>query len=48
VVSSTWWHLSLSGSRPELFRRLLAELPVDSYQVVGILHPNTWHGHGPL
>ncbi|KAA2258109.1 glycosyltransferase family 4 protein [Solihabitans fulvus] len=47
AVTSTWGPRSLLGSWPELFGRLLAELPVDSYRVVGIVHPNAWHGHGP-
>jgi hypothetical protein len=46
VVSSTWGEDSLYGSRPDLVARVLAELPVDSYRVVGVLHPNIWHGHG--
>jgi hypothetical protein len=48
VVSSTWWSRSLFGSWPELFRQLMAELPVDQYRVAGILHPNLWYGHSPL
>ncbi|HWE89660.1 MAG TPA: hypothetical protein VG317_09400 [Pseudonocardiaceae bacterium] len=48
VVSSTWWSRSLFGSWPNLFRQLMAELPVDRYRVAGILHPNLWHGHSPL
>jgi hypothetical protein len=47
VLSSTWGAHSLLGQWPDLFRRLLAELPVDSYQVAAALHPNAWHGHGP-
>lgn len=46
AVSSTWWTSSLFGSQPDLIRRLLSELPHDSYQVVAILHPNIRHGHG--
>ncbi|MFI9386697.1 glycosyltransferase [Kutzneria sp. NPDC052558] len=47
ALNSTWWRHSLLGDWPELPRRLLAELPVDSYRVVAIVHPNIWHGHGP-
>jgi hypothetical protein len=47
MVSSTWGPNSLLGSWPGLIRRLLAELPLDSYQVAAAFHPNTWHGHGP-
>ncbi|MCP3803281.1 hypothetical protein NLX83_28785 [Allokutzneria sp. A3M-2-11 16] len=47
VVSSTWSSRSLFGAWPDLFRQLLAELPVDSYRVAAILHPHVWFGHGP-
>ncbi|MFB9903094.1 hypothetical protein [Allokutzneria oryzae] len=47
VVSSTWSARSLFGSWPDLFRQLLAELPVDDYRVAAILHPHVWFGHGP-
>jgi hypothetical protein len=47
ALSSTWWRHSLLGEWPELAKRLLAELPHDSYRVVAIVHPNVWHGHGP-
>ncbi|GAA4021195.1 hypothetical protein GCM10022247_51720 [Allokutzneria multivorans] len=47
VVSSTWSSRSLFGSWPDLFRQLLAELPLDDYVVAGILHPHVWFGHGP-
>ena len=46
VISSTWGENSLFGARPELFSRVVAGLPVDSHRVVGVLHPNIWHGHG--
>ena len=46
VVSSTWGEDSLFGARPELISRVVASLPVDSHRVVGVLHPNIWHGHG--
>ncbi|WP_154697134.1 hypothetical protein [Lentzea guizhouensis] len=46
VVSSTWSAGSTFGRRPDLLRHLMSELPLD-YQVVGIVHPNTWAGHGP-
>ncbi|PWW53159.1 hypothetical protein DFQ13_116149 [Actinokineospora spheciospongiae] len=47
VVSSTWSSGSLVGSWPDLLRRLLAALPMDSYRVAAVVHPNVWHGHGP-
>ncbi|MEU1812774.1 hypothetical protein [Micromonospora aurantiaca (nom. illeg.)] len=46
VVSSTWSSSSLLGAWPELIRSLLAELPVDSYRVAAIVHPNAVAGHG--
>lgn len=47
VATSTWGPESLLGRRPELFARLLADLPVDEYRVAAVVHPNVWHGHGP-
>ena len=47
VLSSTWGSNSLLGAWPDLFRQLMAELPVDSYHIAAALHPNAWHGHGP-
>ena len=47
VVSSTWFRNALLGSWPDLLNRMMAELPVDSFQVAVALHPNIWHGHGP-
>ena len=47
VVSSTWGTGSLLGSSPRLPRRLVGELPVDTYQVAAVLHPTVWRGHGP-
>ncbi|GLZ06018.1 hypothetical protein Acsp03_34840 [Actinomadura sp. NBRC 104412] len=46
VVASTWGPRSLLGSRPDLWPRLLSELPEEEFQVVTLLHPNAWHGHG--
>ncbi|XVQ10269.1 hypothetical protein ACQP1W_48485 [Spirillospora sp. CA-255316] len=48
VVTSTWGARSLLGSRPDLWPRLLAELPDEEFHVVTLLHPNVWHGHGEL
>ncbi|MCU1685538.1 MAG: hypothetical protein JWQ81_6277 [Amycolatopsis sp.] len=45
VLCSTWGPGSLYGSRPELPDRLLAELPLDEYQVAVILHPGVWSAH---
>jgi hypothetical protein len=47
VVSSTWGDESLFGRYPDLLSEVLAELPIDEHIVAGILHPNTWFGHGP-
>ncbi|MEV5573846.1 hypothetical protein AB0L06_27720 [Spirillospora sp. NPDC052269] len=46
VVCSTWGPKSLLGRRPELWSRLLEELPEDEYQVVTLLHPHVWAAHG--
>ncbi|MFJ8963283.1 hypothetical protein ACIRG5_28240 [Lentzea sp. NPDC102401] len=46
VLSSTWSPDSLLGTWPDLTRQLLAELPVDEYQLAAIVHPNIWQGHG--
>lgn len=46
VVSSTWTSQSAFGRHPDLFERLMAELPPQDYQVVGLLHPNIWSHHG--
>lgn len=48
VVSSTWSSRSLFGSWPDLFRQLLAELPVARHRVAGVLHPHIWYGHSRL
>ncbi|WP_254407348.1 translation initiation factor 2 [Streptomyces sp. GMY02] len=40
VMVSTWGPESLFERRPELPRRLTAELPYDAYQVALVLHPN--------
>ncbi|WP_433259611.1 hypothetical protein ACQPYK_48605 (plasmid) [Streptosporangium sp. CA-135522] len=47
LMTSTWGQESLLGRYPDLASRLLAELPLDEYRVVAVLHPNIWHGHGP-
>ncbi len=46
VVTSTWGPKSLLGRRADLWSRLLGELPKDEFQVVALLHPNVWYGHG--
>jgi hypothetical protein len=46
VVSSTWTEGSLFGTHPEIFTRLVAELPAEEYQVIGVLHPFVWDAHG--
>ena len=48
VISSTWAKGSLLGTSPDLIRRLVADLPVDSFQVVLVAHPNVWSWHGPF
>ncbi|MQY06557.1 UDP-N-acetyl glucosamine 2-epimerase [Actinomadura macrotermitis] len=46
VVTSTWGRNSLLGRRPELWSRLLSDLPGDGFQVVTLLHPNLWSAYG--
>jgi hypothetical protein len=46
VVSSTAGKRCLWLDRPDLFRRLVSELPPDRYRVVVVLHPNLWHSYG--
>ncbi|TCO60555.1 hypothetical protein [Actinocrispum wychmicini] len=46
VVSSTWTSQSAFGRHPDLFERLMAELPSADYRVVALLHPNIWCNHG--
>ncbi|MQY18545.1 hypothetical protein [Nocardia macrotermitis] len=46
TVCTTWSQRSLLGTWPQLFRELAACLPRDEYRIVGVVHPNTWHGHG--
>ncbi|MGW0200428.1 hypothetical protein [Nonomuraea sp. NPDC003201] len=48
LVSSTWGAHSLLGANGDVVARLVAELPVDEYQVVLAAHPNAWFGHGGL
>jgi hypothetical protein len=47
VTASTWGTASLSGQLTDLHDRLLSELPGDRYQIVSLMHPNVWYGHGP-
>lgn len=44
VVTSTWAPRGVYGHSPDIFRRLLAELPYDEYRVAAILHPNLYFG----
>ncbi|MEV6226590.1 hypothetical protein AB0L88_01710 [Saccharopolyspora shandongensis] len=47
AVSSTHRADSLLGEVSGLYERLLAELPVDEFRLVAILHPHIWHEHTP-
>ncbi|WP_329125610.1 hypothetical protein [Streptomyces sp. NBC_01465] len=53
VLNSTWNPESLFGDGGDqdvlaaLLPRLTAELPADEFRIAAVLHPNTWHGHGP-
>jgi hypothetical protein len=46
VVSSTWSERSAFGRYPDLFARVMAELPSARYKVAGLLHPAIWSQHG--
>ncbi|WP_019634123.1 hypothetical protein [Actinomadura atramentaria] len=46
VVASTWGRNSLFARRPELWSRLLDELPADEFRIVTTLHPAIWSTHG--
>ena len=46
VVTSTWSPRSAFGRHPDLFDRVVAELPADRFRVVGALHPAIWSHHG--
>jgi hypothetical protein len=45
TVSSTWSPDSTFGRHPDLYRRLLTELPSHRYRVAAVLHPNIWAVH---
>jgi hypothetical protein len=47
VLSSTWSSTSMLGLWPDVVQHVLAELPVDSFQIAMIAHPNVWYRHGP-
>jgi hypothetical protein len=47
VTASTWGTGSLFGQHADLHDRMLAELPLDQYEVVALMHPNVWYGQGP-
>jgi len=47
TISSTWGPQSLLASWPTLVREVLSELPIDSYRVLLVAHPNVWYAHGP-
>lgn len=46
VVTSTWSGRSAFGRYPDLFERIMADLPSEEYQVAGALHPQIWSHHG--
>ncbi|MFF2086100.1 hypothetical protein ACFVVM_20175 [Nocardia sp. NPDC058176] len=46
TLASTWGPESLIGRGSTLPARLLGALPLDSYQVVTVLHPNVWARYG--
>jgi hypothetical protein len=47
VVSSTWGQHSLLGKMQNFVHVLVAQLPMDEFQVALVLHPNIWVGHIP-
>jgi hypothetical protein len=47
VVTSTWSPRSAFGRHPDMFDRIVAELPRDRYRVVAALHPQIWSHHSP-
>jgi hypothetical protein len=47
VTTSTWGTESLFGKLADVHDRLLADLPGDQYEVIALMHPNVWYGHGP-
>jgi hypothetical protein len=47
LVSSTWGAGAILGACPELLDHLLAQLPMDSYQIACIAHCNVWDRDGP-
>ncbi len=48
VLTSTWGPWSLLAARPELPALLATELPVDSYQIAVVAHPNAHSAPGTL
>ncbi|MDS0139241.1 MULTISPECIES: hypothetical protein [unclassified Amycolatopsis] len=47
VITSTWGGYSTVGRDAELPMRLLAQLPMDQYRVLLIMHPNVWSIDSP-
>ena len=47
VIASTWGPESLLGQWPQLPEQLVAQLPVDEYQVVLVAHPGVRAAHWP-
>lgn len=47
VATSTWSPRSAFGRNPDMFDRVIAELPRDRYRVVAALHPQIWSHHSP-
>jgi hypothetical protein len=47
VTASTWGTGSLFGRLADLHDRMLTELPTGRYNLVALMHPNVWYGHGP-
>lgn len=46
VVSSTWGPDGVFGRWPDLFPRLMTQLPPERYRIAALLHPAVWDAHG--
>lgn len=47
LVTSTWSPRSAFGRHPDMFDRVVAELPHDRYRIVAAVHPQIWSHHSP-
>ncbi|WP_410633764.1 hypothetical protein [Amycolatopsis sp. cmx-4-83] len=47
LATSTWSPRSAFGRHPDMFDRIVSELPRDRYRIVAALHPQIWSHHSP-